>query len=149
VSDHWIQFVPADPNAQPTKDAAERAVQLLSSCAPRADKVSFELKENTEFFSGLGNLSDIQCPACGVDVEHWWRGAMDRAWQTLFRDLAVTTPCCGSQTSLNDLRYIWPAAFGRFVLEAMNPDIGNTTAEQDDQLAKCLGLPLRKVLAHL
>ena len=74
---------------------------------------------------------------------------MHRAVKQSFGDLVVETPCCGLQTSLNDLHYIWPAAFGRFVLEAMNPNIGDTTAEQERALSDALGLPLRKVLVHL
>jgi len=40
MSDDWIQFVPADPQAQPTKEAADRAVQLFKSYAPEADEVT-------------------------------------------------------------------------------------------------------------
>ncbi len=39
MSDYWIQFVPANSRAQPTKEAAERTVQLLKSYAPEADEV--------------------------------------------------------------------------------------------------------------
>lgn len=82
-------------------------------------------------------------------MEPWWDDAMERAAKESFSDLAVQTPCCNSQTSLNDLHYVWPAAFGRFVLEAMNASIGETTVEQERALSDVLGLPLRKVLSHL
>ena len=74
---------------------------------------------------------------------------MDVAGEISFTELGLTTPCCGIRTSLNDLDYVWTAAFGSFVLEAMNPNIGNTTAHQDLEISRCLGLPLRKVLVHL
>ncbi|NZD50784.1 hypothetical protein [Rhizobium leguminosarum] len=44
-------------------------------------------------------------------------------------DINTVAPCCGATVSLNDLRYVWPAAFGRFALEAHNPGIGDTTWE--------------------
>src|SRR5271169_1202748 len=149
MSDHWIQFVPADPTSQPTRDAAERAVRILRSYAPGADSVSAEFKEAIEFFHAGGNWSGVRCPRCDVDAESWWFDAVDRAAETSFEDLAVTTPCCGTQTTLSDLHYPWPVAFGRFVLEAMNPNIGDTTTEQDRALSECLGMPLRKVFVHL
>lgn len=98
VSDNWIQFVPADPLAQPTKEAADRSVQLLKSYAPDADEVIAEFKDHTEFFHPAGNWSGVQCPVCGSDAESWWGDAVSRAAEAAFSDLAVQTPCCGSQT---------------------------------------------------
>jgi hypothetical protein len=131
MSDHWIQFVPADPRAQPTMEAGERAVQLLRSYAPEADEVTAEFKEHTVFFYPGENWEGVRCPACGADAEPWWGDAIRRAESESFGDLSLQTPCCGSHTSLNDLHYVWPAAFGRFVLEAMNANLGETTPEQE------------------
>ncbi|MGO7585080.1 hypothetical protein ACC689_22510 [Rhizobium ruizarguesonis] len=70
---------------------------------------------------------------------------METASADGFKDLNTVAPCCGATVSLNDLRYVWPAAFGRFALEAHNPGIGDTTEEQDRKMAECLGTPLRKI----
>ncbi|WP_246802810.1 hypothetical protein [Ensifer sp. ENS02] len=70
---------------------------------------------------------------------------MDTALADEFRNLSVKAPCCGTKVSLNDLRYIWPAAFGRFALEARNPNIVNTTEAQDRQIAERLGTQLKKM----
>jgi hypothetical protein len=43
------------------------------------------------------------------------------------------------------LKYRWPAAFGKFVLEAENP---NSTGLSDDDLAtlaECLGITLKQI----
>lgn len=149
MSDDWIQFVPADPQAQPTKEAADRAVRLLKSFAPEADEVTAEFMEQTNFFYPGGNWSGVECPVCGADAEPWWLDAVIHAAKESYRNLAVLTPCCNSLSSLNDLHFIWPAAFGRFVLKAMNANIGETTAEQEQALSVALGLPLKKVLLHL
>ena len=149
MSDYWIQFVPADPRAQPTKEAAERAVQLLKSYAPEADEVTARFMEHTEIFHPVANWEGVHCPVCGADAEAWFVDAMHRAGDESFSDLTVETPCCRSHTSLNDLHYVSQVAFGRFVLEAMNANIGETTLEQERALSEALGLPLRKVLVHL
>lgn len=149
MSDHWIQFVPADLRAQPAKEAADRAVQLLKSYAPEADEVTAKFMEHIKIFHPVENWEGVHCPVCGADAEDWFVDAMHRAAGESFSDLMVQTPCCRSDTSLNDLHYVSQVAFGRFVLEAMNPNIGDTTPEQERALSDALGLQLRKVFVHL
>ena len=38
----------------------------------------------------------------------WWAEQMPLAGESSFTDLALTTPCCGTRTNLNDLGYEWP-----------------------------------------
>jgi endogenous inhibitor of DNA gyrase (YacG/DUF329 family) len=104
---------------------------------------------------GCGNWSGVNCPKCGADVEDWWKDAMDKAWAPELKNLSVSTPFCGHSTTLNDLNYVWPAGFSRFVLEAMKSNISQTTAEQDQALSEALGLklwergPFRKIKADM
>jgi hypothetical protein len=149
MSDNWLQFIPTDPEFQPSTDSAETARRLLASFVPEADEVNAEFKPYLEFFHPGGNWSGVKCPACATDLEAWWNDAMATASETAFRDLSVTTPCCGAVTSLNDLTYVWPAGFARFVLEAMNPNVENLTLAQEEQLAKRLGGRLRKIWVHI
>lgn len=149
MSDNWLQFIPSDPDFQPTISSAEAARQLLASFVPDADEVNAEFKSSKQFFHPGGNWSGVKCPACGADLEEWWEQAMGTASKTAFANLAVSTPCCGASTSLNDLNYVWPAGFGRFVLEAMNPNIENLTPSQENQLAERLGRELRKIWVHI
>ena len=74
---------------------------------------------------------------------------MDRAAADDFEALAVTLPCCGASSTLNDLVYHWPAGFARYVLEAMNPGpAGFLDPEQLAQLQLDLGCELRQINAH-
>lgn len=149
MSDNWLQFVPSDPTFEPSADAAEAARTLLASFVPRADEVKAEFKPRVEFFHPGANWCGVRCPACGADVEVWWNEAMSAAFENAFSDLTVSTPCCKATTSLNKLSYVWPAAFGKFVLEAMNPGVKDLTPNQERQLAQRLGSDLRKVWVHL
>lgn len=74
---------------------------------------------------------------------------MDIAAATKFESLSLVTACCGAQTSLNELRYVWPAGFASFVLEAMNPNIARISAEQLRQLSFSLGCPLVEIPVHI
>lgn len=149
MSDNWLQYIPADPFFQPSQAAAERARTLLAAFVPRADTVKSEFKASTEFFHPGGNWSGVKCPACGADAETWWQSAMRAAWKKQFADLNTTAGCCGALVSLNDLHYVWPAGFGRFVIEALNPGVRDLQPAEEDLLRKALGCDLRKIWVHL
>ncbi len=75
---------------------------------------------------------------------------MTTAHETAFGALGVTTPCCTSQTTLNDLVYDWPAGFARFVLEARNPGVAGLLSPADQAILEAaLGCPVRQVLARI
>ena len=150
MSVHWLKFVPGDPEYQPSPQAAECARSLLAASTLQADSVSFEFKEAVQFFDPGSNWSGVECPACGANAEPWWNTAMDRAYNgSGFSDLWTTAACCGARVSLNDLRYPWPAAFGRFVLEAMNPHVPDLLPAEEKQLQAALGCELRKIWVHI
>jgi hypothetical protein len=149
MSDNWLQFIPTEPQYQPTTEMAERARALMATFVPKADAVSAEFKSSIEFFHPGGNWSGVKCPICGTDAEGWWGPAVSAASMKQFIDLAITTPCCGASVSLNDLRYVWPAGFGRFVLKAMNPNIPDLQYDEEAQLRTILGCNLRKIWLHL
>ena len=149
MSDNWLQYVPADPRFQPTAEAAAAAQELLSDFLPDAEQVRAEFKDDVEFFHPGENWSGVKCPACGTDAETWWNDAMDEASARDFGSLLIKAYCCGARVSLNDLDYGWPAAFGKFVLEAMNPHIRELAAEQEARLARVLGCELRRIWVRL
>ncbi len=150
MSDNWLIFIPTDPTAIPSQIGADTAVELLKRFAPDAgDDVQARFSNEIEFHDCGSNWSGVKCPHCGADIEEWWGDATGDAYKTRFEDLRVTTPCCGRSTNLNDLNYVWPAGFARFALEAKNPNIRQTTAEQDRALSEALALDLRKIWRHL
>jgi hypothetical protein len=149
MSDNWLQLVPNDPHFRPSPERAERARKLLASFVPQSDEVLAEGKESVEIFHPGSNWSGVECPACGADIESWWEEAIDVGEVEGFENLIKVTGCCGAEVSLNELRYIWPAAFGRFALVAMNPNIENLPAEQKAALEEELGCELRTVWTHL
>jgi hypothetical protein len=72
---------------------------------------------------------------------------MEKADATHFTDLTIVTPCCKKQTSLNDLKYVTPAGFAKFVLSVNDPE---TEINETDliTLQKILGTPLKAIYAH-
>lgn len=149
ISDSILRYVPVDPLWQPTPEGASEAAALLRSIAPKADDVQANFEDKVIFYDPGENWSGVECPTCGNDVEEWWSDAMDTAFAGEFQNLTTETACCGATMSLNDLRYVWPAAFGCFALEAHNPNMGDTTQDQDQQIAASLGAPLRKIWVRI
>ena len=50
---------------------------------------------------------------------------------------------------MNNLDFVWPAGFARFVMEAMNPDVKKLNKKQMAELEKLLGCELRQLFLHL
>jgi hypothetical protein len=149
MSDNWLQFVPDDPQYRPSQEQAENARQLFASFVPEADEVSAQVRDTIEFFHSGSNWSGVKCSACGADAESWWEDALDAAEAQSFESLLCVAGCCGAEVSLNELSYVWPAAFGSFALVAMNPNVENLSAAQKGELEQQLGCSLRAVWTHL
>jgi hypothetical protein len=149
VSDNWIVFIPEDPVAEPTHEAANKACGLLKTFLPEAESVLGMFWERVIFVDAGRNWSGVRCPACSADVEAWWTDAMSAAAEQNFVSLRVTMPCCGTDASLHELDYPWPVGFASFCIEVLNPPVATTTEAQDRQLEECLGIRLKKIHRHI
>jgi hypothetical protein len=145
MSDNCLRLIPRDPNWRPTPEAAAAATALLAEAFPAAERVEARAETNVVFYDAGFNTESISCPSCGADLDAWWGDAMSEAGETGFGDLAVVTPCCASRTSLNDLDYVWPAAFGSFALEVSNPGAPSLADEQRKAVEQALGSPVDSI----
>jgi hypothetical protein len=150
MSDYLLRYIPTDPQFVPTEAAAAIAQALVAQLLPAADSVVANFKNRLVFMDAGGNWDGVLCPACGADAEPWWGDAMDAAApEGHFESLQVRAGCCGANVSLNELTYAWPVAFGRFVLEAMNPGAGAISAQDRERIGAALGCPVLDVQAHI
>jgi hypothetical protein len=150
MSDYSLQYIPIDPQFKPTNQAMIEAERLLAFLIPHAEVIRSELPGSVSFYHPGQNWSGVTCPICGADAEPWWSVAMDNsAAEHQFKSLSVTAACCASTVSLNELKYIWPAGFGSYMLEAINPNMSGLSGEQLDQLAKVLGCSVREIPVHI
>lgn len=145
MSDNWLLLVPADPTFQPAEAAANAACDMFRSFVPQAEDVSIRFSENIIFFDPGANFERVSCPRCKSEVTDWWADAMDVAAASDFSDLLATTPCCQTKISLDELSYEAPAAFGRFALSALNPNIAELAELQRVELSSQLGCGLHVV----
>ena len=131
MSVQFIRLIPANPTYVPSPGAQKRAQTLLQSFVPQAPEVKALVYDTVRFVDQGEFFESVKCPKCGQELDTaWWQSAMDVAYESQFRDLTVSTPCCAFVTTLNDLDYQWPAGFSRFVLEARDPNVRKLEKEQ-------------------
>lgn len=102
------------------------------------------------------NWEGVRCPRCGQDIEEWFGDRVSAASDdSELRDLAAVTPCCGVDTTLNELDFRWPVGFASFAIRVetpsrawQNPDSPWFTDAEIEIVATALGSPVRQVLAH-
>jgi hypothetical protein len=152
MSDNILKLIPTDPEYVPSQDKIESAKKLIASFFPKADEVSINIYDGIAFIDPGGNFEKVSCPQCNTDLIDWWsKEAMNITRkdpkQKYFDNLMITTPCCKTNLSINDLKYDWPAGFARFNMEIRNP---NTTLSDNEvaDFEKTIGTTIRKIMAH-
>jgi hypothetical protein len=150
MSDNWIALVPENPQFVPDVTKRLKARDRFAEISPQADEIEITVSENVRFFACGGNFERICCPSCGAEIPiEWWQGRMDEDHDDGFKLADYATPCCGKKSTLNDLVYEWPQAFGRFALDVMNPNIGKLDDKYKQEFEEILGTKLRVVYQHI
>jgi len=149
MSDCFLKLIPTDPQYVPQTSDQERAQEAFRSFLPAAEEISFSVREQVSFVDPGANFESVACPACGSELTKWWPEAMSAAYASGFSNLAAELPCCGCHSSLNDLVYVWPAGFARFILEASNPNVAEFPNAQKEALEQVVGCRLKLIWAHV
>jgi len=150
MSDNWIALIPEDPRFVPDPANQRRARDRFAELTPEADKIEITVSEKVEFFDCGANFERICCPSCGAEIPvAWWQDRMDDDFGDGFKLAIYATTCCGARCTLHELVYEWPQGFGRFALEAMNPNIGKLEERYKREFEEILGTKLRVIYQHL
>jgi hypothetical protein len=151
MSDDVLQIIPTAPRWVPTRANGAAAVAALREMTPLAGEATARLSDEVELVDAGANFESIRCPLCGdqIDIE-WWQSTMSDAFEaSRFDDLSITTPCCSSPSSLNDLVYDWPQGFSRWRAEVFNPDRGPLSEEERTRIGQLLGHDVREIWTHV
>lgn len=151
MSDNWIALIPEDPHFVPSEAKQLLARDRFIALAPDADKIEIKFSDNIQFFDCGANFERIVCPSCNAEIPiAWWEDRMDDDFQDdgfMLRPNIV--PCCRSQCTLHALNYEWPQGFGRFAIDAMNPNLGKLSGDVIAEFESILGTPLRVIYQHI
>ena len=150
MSDSWIALIPEDPRFVPDPAKQLLARDRFAEIAPEADEIEIKLSDTVEFFDCGANFERVCCPSCGSEIPlAWWQDRMDEDYGEGFKLAAYATPCCGASCTLHELVYEWPQGFGRFALDAMNPNLGNLEDRYKREFEEILGTKLRVIYQHI
>jgi hypothetical protein len=149
MSHNILRIIAADPKYVPDPRQRQAGQDLLATFVGGSAEVRDAVEDQVVFVDCGENLDRISCPLCSVPLaKKWWFEAMEGAYRSGFRELAVTLPCCGGSCSLNDLIYDWPMGFARYILETEDPGISGLEHRQLRALEEALGCRLRTIWAH-
>jgi hypothetical protein len=150
MSDNWIALIPEDPRIVPDAAKRQRARDRFAEIAPDADEIEIKVSEKVEFFECGANFERVLCPSCSAEIPvDWWQDRMDEDSGDGFKLASYATPCCGNKCTLHELVYEWPQGFGRFALDAMNPNIGELEDKYKREFETILGTKLRVIYQHI
>lgn len=146
-----ILLVPADPRHVPAPDRIDAALRLAERRFPQAARVVQESSPGIRFHDCGAMFEALYCPACGASLElEWWDDAMDADHaDDGFRLGPLAMPCCGRSFTLDELRYEWPQAFGRFALTVGRIGADALSAAELAGFERELGCALRVVRQRL
>lgn len=152
MSDDWTIVIPTDPWWVPDDAQESSAKALFDEFLSDAVELTVERPGMVQLYSSLGYFESIHCPTCCIelDIQPWWTDQLDAAWTdgAGFTTLDVTTPCCNTATTLNDLKYTLPQGFASWALEARNP-YSVLDDDRQRQLVEALGHEIRVLYRHL
>jgi len=122
MSDYIIKIIPNHEKSIPLireRTELKNQLRMLTSSKELID----HLYDEVTFIDPGSNFEGVKCNYCLKELEtEWWSDKMEICSLNNFKDMSITTPCCNSNVSLNQLEYIWPVGFARYVIEIMNPD---------------------------
>ncbi|MDJ1473177.1 hypothetical protein [Xanthocytophaga flava] len=139
-----LHLIPFDPSHVPTNTKQQTTKALLNILFP-SKEIELVITEETIFIDSGQYFTNVHCHLCGDVVKiEIWQDAMDAAYNTRFRDLTFTTPCCSRETSLNSLDYKMPSGFSRFMI--IIRDLETELSIQNlQQIEKAMGCHLREI----
>ncbi len=147
MSDTYLRLIPTKPDFIPDKPHQDNGKAFLNSIFKNT-KIEFEETTDIEFVDPGANFETVSCNYCGRIIDNeFWQEAIDKAYEKHFQVLTFITPCCHKTTSLNALRYQWPAGFAKFSISVSNP-AGDISANELSELEKILGTNIGKIWAH-
>lgn len=160
MSDNFLRLVTTDPEALPQPGRIEKARDVVAKRLPGAEAVEVHRFDSVHFIDCGGNFESVLCPSCGADLlsDGVWTRLMDQAWESGMSQRRFALACCSTSYALEELDYRWPVAFGRFSIDARNPDVdwfhpdredGNEAREFLAELSLTVGAEMKAIWQHL
>ena len=143
-----LKIIPGSPSWICPEGTIQSTIEYLQKIVDPGCELKVQITDEIRFIDPGSNLRCILCPSCMKEIHtRWWQQAMSKSYKTAFSVLLVSTPCCATSVSLNDLLYDWPAGFARISFEITGPQ-RELKAEEIAELEIILGIKTRQIWEH-
>lgn len=147
MADIITKIIPFKHDYTADEKQMKAAIAYIREAAPNC-QMEAEVFGTTQFVDCGGELETIKCPNCGEDISFgWWGEAMETAAEKEFSDLSVKLPCCGADSSLNDLGYYLPCGYARLEISIVNME-RKFSEKELIEIGELLGEKVRVILAR-
>ncbi len=147
MSDIMYRLIPAQLDAQISKEQARSAVQFLRNTL-ETDDVVYVIAQTAMFVDCGERLRYIGCPHCHKKLHlKWWAAEMARCSETGFEDRDIIFPCCKRQGKLEELEYREPCGLAKIVFEIREPN-GVMDSEMMNTLRLILGCDMLEIISQ-
>jgi hypothetical protein len=117
-----MRIFPKNPEIMLQREVAISLINYLSKELPNKE-LNIELDSTINFVDCGEEFEKVVCTNCGKEISmEFWQESMDKASQTKFKDLTITTLCCQMLADLNSLKYHSDCGFAKSLITIIGPD---------------------------
>lgn len=138
MSNLIINLIPVRIGLIPEIPSIDMIKKTLHDIDISCENISFSIKNSIEVIGSKKNLQSVKCNKCYADAVEWWADYMITSEENEYKVRSFITPCCGNESSLEELLYDSDVGFARFVLILKDPSnlLSKTDIEQLSELFK-------------
>ena len=141
-------FIPKEADFIPSKLNQVLAIKSLANSFKNKEVQSIT-SDTIEFVDCGENFESVKCNHCTLEIDlSFWQSAMSNAYNTNFKDLTITTPCCGVASDLNSLEYYFAQGFARYQLTIQDASLSEKQIlDLTAELSQIIGSQLKVIIS--
>lgn len=154
MSVDFTRIIPTDPWWVPTAAQADAAVAVVDHIMnERRGELEIKAPGRVEFVDAGANWETAYCPSCRYELgTRWTVDQISAAYDAEkgYGSLTITTPCCASEISLNDVDYRWQQGFASWWISVRDANRGTALSDNElEHIEVALGHRVREINSHL
>ena len=149
MSTSILKITPSNPLNIPHEAARLSALNYLKTRFRKGKEIEEKISDKIIFIDQGQNFSEPSCPLCKSPLEmDWFADTVDDAYKDDFRDLDCSSPCCKKTINLNELKWDFPCAFGKYYIQIW--DIERLLSDHETMVLEAkLGTSLKLIIARV
>lgn len=147
MSEQILKLIPVRIGLIPELAEMKVIKTALENMTVYFESIKFDITPKLEYIDCGDNLYSVKCNLCNTDASEWWGDHMLNSREHDYKKRVLVTPCCHTETSLENLIYIDDIGFSKFVLEIINPS-RELDPEEIETISELFGCELKMINAN-